>query len=94
MAQQQHRTDKNEMFDFGFTAVNENELETVQKLSASAEEAMSLEQRVEALYTSIQPLLYQLKANPGKEYIYWPNRLEKIEAFEKHLHQIYNGETP
>jgi len=82
----------NDMFDFGFTAVNEDELETVQKLSASAEEATSLEQRVEMLYASIQPLLNQLKANPSKEYIYWPNRLDKIESFEKHLYEIYNGE--
>jgi hypothetical protein len=82
----------NDMFDFGFTAVNEDELEAVQKLSASAEEATSLEQRVEMLYASIQPLLNQLKANPSKEYIYWPNRLDKIETFEKHLYEIYNGE--
>ena len=44
------------------------------------------------LYSSILPLLEQLKKNPEKEYIYWPNRVEKIEQFEQHLLNIYNGE--
>jgi len=81
----------NDIFDFGFTAVNENELEAVQKLSASADEVTTLEERVNNLYQSIQPLLNQLKANPTKEYIYWPNRVEKIEQFEEHLLNIYEG---
>lgn len=81
----------NDLFDFGFTAVNEDELEAVQKLTASAEEATTLEERVNKLYNSILPLLNQLKTNPSKEYIYWPNRLEKIEQFETHLYNIYQG---
>ena len=82
----------NDMFDFGFTAVNEDELESVQKLSSQVEEATSLEERTQKLYSSILPLLEQLKKNPEKEYIYWPNRVEKIEQFEQHLLNIYNGE--
>lgn len=81
-----------DFFDFGFTAVTEDELESVQKLTTQVEEATSLEERVNKLYNSITPLLNQLKTNPQKEYIYWPNRLEKIEAFETHLQKIYNGE--
>jgi len=81
-----------DLFDFGFTAVTEDELESVQKLTTQAEEATSLEERVNKLYNSITPLLNQLKTNPQKEYIYWPNRLEKIEQFEDHLQKIYNGE--
>ena len=84
--------DDDDMFDFGFTAVNENELEAVQQLSTQVEEATSLEDRVNQLYNAITPLLNQLKANPSKEYIYWPNRVEKIEQFEDHLHKIYRGE--
>lgn len=84
---------ENEIFDdFGFTVVTEDELESVQKLTSQAEEATSLEERVNKLYNSITPLLNQLKTNPQKEYIYWPNRLEKIEQFEDHLQKIYNGE--
>jgi len=43
------------------------------------------------LYNAITPLLNNLKANPEKEYILWPNRTEKIEAFENKLFDIYNG---
>jgi hypothetical protein len=76
-------------FDFGFTAVDENELEAVQKLSneastvsAAAEEN---EEKLNKLYNAILPLLSNLKANPEKDYIYWPNRTEKVEAFEDHI---------
>jgi hypothetical protein len=34
------------------------------------------------------PLLSNLKQNPEKEYILWPKRLEKIEAFEDHISEI------
>lgn len=81
-----------DLFDFGFTAVTEDELESVQKLSSQAQQATSLEERTQQLYSSILPLLEQLKRNPEKEYIYWPNRVEKIEQFEQHLLNIYNGE--
>jgi hypothetical protein len=35
--------------------------------------------------------LNSLKANPEKDYIYWPNRLEKVEAFEDKLQGILRG---
>ena len=46
---------------------------------------------LEKLYHSIQPLLNNLKANPEKDYIYWPNRLEKVEAFENFIQEIYKN---
>ena len=74
-------------FDFGFTAVDENELEAVQKLSAEtstvSQTATELEDKLNKLYNSILPLLSNLKMNPEKEYIYWPNRVEKVEQFEE-----------
>ena len=73
-------------FDFGFTAVDENELEAVQKLSTEAtavsESAEQTEEKLNKLYNAILPLLSNLKANPEKDYIYWPNRTAKVEAFE------------
>ena len=69
-------------FDFGFTAVTEDELEAVQKTKVSAEGA---QEKLEKLYNAITPLLTNLKKNPEKEYILWPNRTEKIEAFEDHI---------
>ena len=77
-----------DMFDFGFTAVNEEELEVVQKVSVAAS---STEERLHNLYNAIMPLLNNLKQNPEKDYILWPNRLEKVEQFESHLQSIYKG---
>ena len=73
-------------FDFGFTAVDEDELEVVQKqtqkLESTSGKAEELEDKLNKLYNSILPLLSNLKANPEKDYIYWPKRTEKVEAFE------------
>ena len=81
-----------EKFDFGFTAVDENELEAVQKASSkiesTASKAEDLEDKLNNLYNAILPLLSNLKKNPEKEYILWPNRTEKIEEFEDHISQI------
>lgn len=84
-----------ELFDFGFTLVNEEELEAVQQATAKAATVEStageIEQRLDKLYNAIQPLLNNLKQNPEKEYILWPNRLEKIEQFETFIQNIYKG---
>jgi len=73
-------------FDFGFTAVDENELEAVQKVTSEASsasaDAYQAEEKLNKLYNAILPLLLNLKKNPEKEYILWPNRVEKIEQFE------------
>ena len=85
----------NDIFDFGFTAVTEDELEAVRTSQASASDAEQLastsQAQLEKLYNSIQPLLNNLKANPEKDYIYWPNRLEKVEAFENFIQEIYKN---
>ena len=82
-----------DFFDFGFTAVDEQELEAVQKVTKKAEasqtEASSAQERLDKLYNAITPLLNNLKKNPEKEYILWPNRLEKVEQFEDHIQKIY-----
>lgn len=85
-----------ELFDFGFTLVDENELEVVQQaqsqvasVSSSVEET---QEKLNKLYNAIQPLLNNLKMNPEKEYILWPNRTEKIEQFEDHIQAIYQGD--
>jgi ABC-type sugar transport system substrate-binding protein len=76
------------MFDFGFTAVDEDELEAVQKVTVAA---TSVEDRLNNLYNAIVPLLNNLKKNPEKDYILWPNRLTKVEEFEDVLQKIYKG---
>ena len=69
-------------FDFGFTAVDEDELEVVQQAKTTANEAEATSDKLNNLYNAILPLLSNLKKNPEKDYIYWPNRVEKVEQFE------------
>jgi vacuolar-type H+-ATPase subunit E/Vma4 len=85
-----------ELFDFGFTLVDESELNTYQQaaeataqVEASTLVASATQEKVDNLYNAIQPLLNNLKANPEKEYILWPSRLQKIEQFEAYLQGIY-----
>jgi len=83
-----------DFFDFGFTAVDESELEAVQKATTQAtvvaSTADATQAKLDKLYNSITPLLNNLKANPEKEYILWPNRVEKVEQFEQILYNIYS----
>ena len=81
----------NDLFDFGFTAVDESELEAFQQLENASEAVDETQTRLDNLYNAIQPLLINLKMNPEKEYILWPNRLDKIEQFETHIQNIYKG---
>jgi hypothetical protein len=84
-----------EIFDFGFTAVTEEELEVVQKASAEAETASAsvatTQDKLDKLFNAVQPLLTNLKKNPEKNYIYWPNRLDKVEQFEDYIQEIYKS---
>ena len=86
----------NDTFDFGFTAVTLDELEVIQETTAKLEESdaesAQLQDRLNNLYNAIQPLLNNLKADPTRDYIYWPGRMEKIEQFSDHLDAIFNGQ--
>tara|TARA_R110000796_G_scaffold40802_1_gene100983 strand:- start:160 stop:432 length:273 start_codon:yes stop_codon:yes gene_type:complete len=79
-------------FDFGFTAVDETELEAVQQSADSVDsiqaEKLDAEEKLNKLYNAILPLLSNLKKNPEKEYILWPNRTQKIEQFENLIAEI------
>ena len=81
-----------DIFDFGFTVVDESELEAVKKTQDTANDAEQLatttQDRLDKLYNAITPLLNNLKKNPEKEYILWPNRVDKVEEFEDHLRKI------
>jgi len=83
-----------DIFDFGFTIVDEDELEAVQqaqiRITQESDTASSVQDRLDGLYNAIMPLLNNLKANPEREYILWPNRTAKIEAFEAKLLDIYS----
>ena len=82
-----------QIFDFGFTAVDEDELEAVQttqvKVKETEQSARALQNKIDELYNAITPLRNNLKKNPEKEYILWPDRLNKVEQFEDYLTSIY-----
>lgn len=84
-----------EINDFGFSAVSEEELESVQNTEIIIVEydkqLNALQKRLDGVYSSIMPLLKHLKDSPDKDYIYWPNRLEKISEFEEKLLELYKG---
>ena len=91
-----------DIFDFGFTVVDESELEAVKKTQDTANDAeqlainrletiKSVQAKLDKLYNAITPLLNNLKKNPEKEYILWPNRVDKVEQFEDVLRKIYQS---
>lgn len=85
-----------QIFDFGFTAVDEDELDAVktaeQNLAGTDERLENVQDKLDSLMNAILPLLNNLKSDPEKEYILWPNRLTKVEEFESQLLRIYKGE--
>lgn len=84
-----------DIFDFGFTAVDESELEAVQNTQVIVTEydkqLSGLQDRLDGIYSAILPLLTNLKKNPEKDYIYWPDRVAKIDQFADKLESIYKG---
>lgn len=81
-------------FDFGFTAMNEDELDAVQTVTAQVEasvgEVEKLQEKIKTLRAAMEPLLKNLELNPEKAYIHWPDRTAKVKAFRTHLDKIVN----
>jgi len=86
-------------FDWGFSAVSEDELESIKVLEQKAsdlekskqsieQEAEIANQKVNAMYKAILPLLNNLKKDASRPYIYWPDRVNKINLFIKKLEEI------
>jgi len=84
-----------DIFDFGFTAVTLDELEVIQETTAQLEsatgEAQAVHERLDKVYNAIQTLLGNLKKDPSREYLYWPDRVTKVEAFSDYLDALYKG---
>lgn len=83
----------NDIFDFGFTAVDEEELDNsknvIENLQSDKEllngEVKHYKNNLESVRNMITPLLNNLMKNPEKDYIHWPDREEKIKAFIEKL---------
>ena len=85
-----------DMFDFGFTSIDINELDILkekeQQIQQAGGDTAELQERLDRLYKAIHPLLANLKKDAdNKDYIWWPDRAPKIESFEAHLANIYYG---
>jgi hypothetical protein len=85
--------------DFGFSAVSEDELKVLEKqlqrqVSEKSKELEEIEKtykgKLEQLYRAVIPLLKNLAKDSDKEYIYWPNRTEKMQEFIKKVESIVN----
>tara|TARA_R110000772_G_scaffold426_7_gene1561 strand:- start:3087 stop:3350 length:264 start_codon:yes stop_codon:yes gene_type:complete len=84
-------------FDFGFTMVDEDDLEIVQQVKSSAKSTASevdkYKKKCDNLYNMVLPLLNNLAANPDKDYIKWDgkDRLAKIEQFRDKMDEVYTS---
>ena len=89
-------------FDFGFSIVDENELEAVTKVESKLQqtstgaatavaETKSIQAKMDKMYNAVIPLLNNLQKNPEKEYIYWPGRHNKVEQFRDKLTILYKS---
>jgi len=88
-----------ETFDFGFTLVDADELAEVQEIQRTVTEVESTAEgwqqqaeqwqyKAQMIHKLVQPLLNNLSLSPEKEYILWPDRVDKINAFKLKLLQI------
>ena len=84
-------------FDFGFTMVNEDELDVVKEVKSTAQSTASevdkLQKKCDTLYNMVMPLLNNLAQNPDKDYIKWngADRMKKIEQFRDKMDEVYTG---
>lgn len=95
-------TNLDDDFDFGFSAMSEEELRETEKLlaeklndkqaalEATAAQAEIIDKKLKGMRDMIMPLLKNLMANPDKEYIYWPQRTEKIKKFIEKMDNYIN----
>ena len=84
-------------FDFGFTAVSEDELKVIgRELEAKVahqdtqlkQVAASYEEKLNTLYKMVMPLLNNLAKDAEKDYIYWPGRQKKMQEFIKQVEAL------
>ncbi len=83
--------------DFGFSAVSEEELKSLenklkQEVTQKSQELINVEEsykgKLQQLYKTIMPLLENLAKDSDKEYIFWPNRTEKMKTFIAKVNSI------
>lgn len=90
----------NESDDFGFSLVSEEELKAHEDLLRKKIEEQSevvqkteaeLKDKLDGLRAMVMPLLINLAKDPDKSYIFWPDRVQKIEKFIKKVNDYVDG---
>ena len=71
-------------FDFGIDFSDDLSVEVHEKTV----QATKAQNKAEAMYKAILPLLNNLKKNPDKPNIVWPDREKKIDEFIKKLDNV------
>tara|TARA_B100001559_G_C16276697_1_gene518641 strand:+ start:328 stop:579 length:252 start_codon:yes stop_codon:yes gene_type:complete len=74
--------------DFGFTAMDADELASVD--TKIVEKTTTATEVISKLDDFIRPLLENLAKDSDKDYIYWPNRLDVLTKKIKELDEIQN----
>jgi|TARA_B100000902_G_scaffold269868_1_gene255765 hypothetical protein len=72
--------------DFGFTAMDAEELATVD--TKIVEKTTTATEVINKLDNFVRPLLENLAKDSDKDYIYWPNRVDIINKKLKELDEI------
>jgi hypothetical protein len=76
----------NDEDDFGFSFTDDLESD----LYAAQEKLSKDQNKAQEMYDMILPLLKNLKKNPDKPNIHWPDRVKKIDQFIKKLDNVLN----
>ena len=74
-------------FDFGIDFADDHSVNLVK----AQHEAKTNQDKAQEIYNMIIPLLNNLKRNPDKPNIVWPDREKKIDEFIKKLDAVLNG---
>ena len=79
--------------DFGFTFEQSSEVDNKrieQERASTMNELVKWKSKCSEMHGMILPLLNNLKRNPDKPNIVWPDREEKINAFITKLNSVLN----
>ena len=77
------------IYDFGFSLMSEDEVKEEEKKLKKVVENESY--KLDKVREMIMPLLKNLMKEPQKEYIYWPDRKERVELFIKELDKFIDS---
>jgi hypothetical protein len=77
------------IYDFGFSLMTETEIKQEEMKLKKIVEKESY--KLDKVREMITPFLTNLMKDPEKEYIYWPERKEKVELFLKQINDFIDS---